>query len=67
MKKKMTIKAFQESEFCPGCAPHRSTVIRRIQQGVYDGVLEGRTWYILKTVSTGNPIADEILSRHAAS
>lgn len=63
MQIKMSIDEFLQTEFSPGSRPHRATIINRIKAGIYKGVREGRNWYILKDISTGDARADEILRK----
>lgn len=64
--KKQSLSEYLDS-FTPASRPHRATIIRRIQRGDLPGIKEGGTWYILKTISTGDSRADEILRRHASA
>lgn len=67
MQVKMTIEEFVNSEFSPGSHPARQTVVNRIKAGIYRGIKEGRHWYILKDVGTGDKRADEILRKYGTA
>lgn len=68
LQKKMGILEYIQSEFTPDSQPHPTTVRRRIERGDLKGVKIGGRWYVIKDMSTGDPLADEILSRrHAAT
>jgi hypothetical protein len=70
------ISKWTERKFAPGSSPDAKTVIGWIKAGRFYGEQIGGRWYIDETVSpvhspslpkptidTGNPIADNILSR----
>ncbi len=68
LQKKMGIPEYIRTEFTPNSRPHPTTVIRQIERGDLNGVKIGGRWYVIKDMSTGDPLADEILSRrHAAT
>lgn len=67
MQIKMSVEEFIANQFSPGSRPCRQTVVNRIKAGVYSGVKEGRNWYILKDVGTGDKRADEILRKYGTA
>lgn len=63
--KKQSIDEFLEIEYTPLSRPCRATVVNRIKRGQLQGIKEGGRWYVVKSISTGNKKADEILGRRA--
>ncbi len=64
---KISLEEYAES-FSPGSRPHMSTLRKRCQAGYYpNAIKEGRQWYLVKNLSTGDARADEILKKYGTT
>lgn len=68
IEKKMSVSEYIDSEFTAASKPHPVTIIRQIKSKKLPGLKVGGRWYVIKDVSTGDNLADEIMRRrHATS
>lgn len=67
MKIKMSLEEYALT-FSPGSRPAMTTLRKRCQKGYYpNAIKEGRQWYLVKEISTGNARADEILRQYGTT
>lgn len=67
MQVKISLEEYAQT-FSPGSRPHLSTLRKRCAAGYYpNAIKEGRSWYLVKDISTGDDVVDEILSKYATA